>query len=258
MKMKKWQLALAAAAFSIAAGMGTLQAADEASSLDGDTVTYDMGTGVITAEGDVLMKRGSTSVAGKSASYNTKTQQGEVTGNVIAVRDTMRLTAAKIVLDSLDSIRALGGVSLTKEDLSLQAASLSLIGQDQYIAEGDVHGKKGDKTFIGPRAEYYQAQEYMLIPQGGTITTADGTFTANHMEGWLKEERYKGVGSAHIVSPPKSFEGGGDVVDYIAKDESGKGKCILDGNAWAYQGNNALKSNHLTVYLANTGDVAVE
>ena len=117
---------------------------------------------------------------------------------------------------------------------------------------------KADKTFTGARAEYTQSADYMLVADGGTVQTADGTFTADRMEGWLAEEHYRGTGNVHVVSLPRSFEGGGETVNYYANAEDGKGKCVLDGKAWAYQGNNMLKSNHLTVYLANTGDLAVE
>ena len=69
----------------------------EPASLDADTVEYDMGTGVITATDNVLMKRGTERIAGQKAVYNSKTQAGTVTGNVIAMKDDMRLTCNEIV-----------------------------------------------------------------------------------------------------------------------------------------------------------------
>ena len=84
---------------------------------------------------------------------------------------------------------------------------------------------------------------------GGTITTQDGTFTADYMEGWMNDEHCKGVGSAHVVSPPRQFEGGGDEAEYFGKES---GKLVLTGNAWAIQENNTLRSQRLTVYLNET------
>ena len=110
---KKGYAALAAAVLTAALNMGSLQAAEEAASLDGESVSYDMATGVITAEGDVLLKHGETRVAGAKASYNTKTQQGEITGGVVAVRDDMRLTANTVTLESADAIHATGGAAVT-------------------------------------------------------------------------------------------------------------------------------------------------
>lgn len=257
MKMKG-RAALAAAVLAAILNAGTLQAADEASSLEGDSVSYDMATGEITAEGGITLKSGTTTITGARASYNTKTQQGEITGGVVAVHDAMRLTAQTVTLESAAAIHATGGAEITKDDLRLTAEKLSVFDQDRYVAEGNVRAVKADKTFTGARAEFTQSTNYLLAASGGTVTAADGTFSANRMEGWLAEERYHGEGSVHVVSPPRSFEGGGDTVDYFAKAEDGKGKCVLDGNAWAYQGNNMLKSHHLTVYLANTGTLAVE
>ena len=258
MKMKhKLQAAICAACISAMLGMGTLYAADgtEASELDGDTVSYDMKTGVITAEGDVLMKRGTTRVAGAKATYNSKTQQGTVTGNVIAIKDNMRMTAQTVVMESQDLITASGGVTATKDDLNMQAATVVAEGQNHFIATGDVHGRQADKTFAGPKVDFHQDTNYVLIENGGTITSNDGTFTADHMEGWLTENHFKGIGNAHIVSPPRNFEGGGDVADYYGQAD---GKVTLDGNAWAVQENNTLKGNHLTVYLENNGSVKAE
>ena len=251
MRKRKGKAALVTAVLAAVLNMGTLQAADEPSSLEGASVSYDMATGEITAEGGITLKRGTATITGARASYNTKTQQGEITGGVIAVRDAMRLTAQTVTLESADAIHATGGAEITKDDLCLTAASLSVFDKDRYVAEGDVRAVKADKTFTGARAEFTQSANYMLVPAGGTMTTADGTFTADRMEGWLTEEHYRGTGNVHV-------EGGGDTVDYFAKAEDGKGKCVLDGNAWAYQGNNMLKSKHLTVYLANTGNLAVE
>lgn len=255
---KKGYAALAAAVLTAALNMGSLQAAEEPAALDGESVSYDMATGVITAEGGVVFRRGTASVTGERASYNTKTQQGEITGGVVAVDTAMRLTAESVTLVSADEVQATGGADVTKDDLHLTADRLFVFSKDRYVAEGNVYAEKADKTFTGARAEYTQSANYMLVSDGGTVRTADGTFSADRMEGWLSEEHYRGTGNVHVVSPPRSFEGGGDMVNYYANAADGKGKCVLEGNAWAYQGNNMLKSNHLTVYLANTGELGVE
>ena len=75
------------------------------------------------------------------------------------------------------------------------------------------------------------------------------------MEGWLKDNHFKGIGNAHIVSPPKSFEGGGDQAEYFGQEN---GKAVLTGNAWAIQENNTMKSQRLTVHLADDGQAKVE
>lgn len=200
----------------------------EPASLDADTVEYDMKTGIVTAEGNVLMKRGISRVAGARANYNTNTQEGMVEGNVIAVREDMRITCDKITTD----------------------------GPDHMLAIGNVHGTQQDKSFSGETVEYFPNQnEYVRIPTGGVVSSKDGTFTADFMEGWLGEEHYVGIGNAHLVSPPKDLEAAGDRVDYFGKTE---GKAILTGNAWAIQDNNMVRGNRLTIYLAQDGTTKVK
>lgn len=214
--------------FAAPAGQGSSAGSSEPASLDADMVEYDMKTGVVTAEGNVLMKRGISRVAGERANYNTNTQEGMVEGNVIAVREDMRITCHKITTD----------------------------GPDHMLALGNVHGTQQDKTFTGETVEYFPKEnEYVRIPTGGVITSNDGTFTADFMEGWLGEEHYVGIGNAHLVSPPNDLEAAGDRVDYFGKTE---GKAILTGNAWAIQDNNMVRGNRLTIYLAQDGKARVQ
>ena len=204
---------------------GVAFAADEPASLDADTVEYDMGTGIITAEGNVLMKRGIARVAGAKAVYNSKTQEGAVTGGVIAERGDMRLTCSEIVSD----------------------------GQEHMRATGNVQGTQQDKHFSGDQVDYYpQQNDYLLMETGGIVGNADGTFTAARLEGWLKEDRYVGTGAAHLVSPAKNMEVGGDVMEYHGD------VVTATGNAWAVQENNTLHSNKLTVRLAEGGQAEAQ
>jgi len=225
----KWQGKKVALATALAAAltMGTLYAAGAPASLDADTVEYDMQTGEITATGNVLMKQDGSRIAGAKATYNAKTQQGQVTGGVIAEKADMRLTCATLNVD----------------------------GNTHFIAEGDVQGTQGDRAFAGPLVDYETAQQYVTMAQGGTLTSSEGTFTADHLQGWLNDAHYIGTGNAHIVSPPRNLEAGGDQFDYYGQ---GEGKAILTGNAWAVQDNNTMHSQRLTIYLAQDGTAKVQ
>ena len=113
-----------------------------------------------------------------------------------------------------------------------------------------------NKTFDGDLVEYFPEQnQYVVIPGGGVVTSKDGTFTADHMEGWLGDEHYVGIGNAHLVSPPRDLEAWGDRVDYFGKEQ---GKAILTGHAWAIQENNTVRGNRLTIYLAKDGKAKVQ
>ncbi len=227
-KRKMLGRVIAMACLASITAAGTLYAADEPINMDADTVEYDMETGLVTAKGDVLMVQGALKVSGQEAQYNSKTQEGMVEGNVIAVQSdkNMRVTAHKVTSDV----------------------------QQHMVATGDVYGTMEDKTFSGPIVEYFQPQDYVLIKQGGTITSKDGVFTADEMEGYLAEEHLIGRGNAHVVSQPNDMEAGGDLLNYYGLDQ---GKAVLTGNAWAVQYNNTLKSNQLTIVLAKDGQAKV-
>jgi lipopolysaccharide export system protein LptA len=224
--MDKKLLGVFLAGCLLAAGplaVGYAEKNGEQASLDADTVEYDMTTGLVVATDNVLMKRGDAKVAGHKATYNTKTMDGLVEGNVIAVRKDMRVTC-----------------DILRSD-----------GQEHMQAIGHVHGTQQDKEFVGEQVDYYPRQnDYVLIENGGTISSKDGKFTADRMEGWLKDEHYIGTGNAHLVSPPKDLEAAGDRVDYFGKTEN---KVVLTGHAWAVQENNTMRGNVLTVYLAKDG-----
>lgn len=229
--MRKKQIALAAAfgctlllaGHALAAGAG-----NEPTELDADTVEYDMKTGVIQATDNVLMRQGDTRIAGQKAVYNAKTKQGTVTGGVIAVRGAMRMTCQEVISDGPEHMKAIGGV----------------------------HGTENDRSFTGEQVDYFpQQNDYVLMEQGGIVSNQDGTFTAARMEGWLKDDHYLGTGSAHLVSPARNMEAGGDRMEYFGQDQ---GRVVAEGNAWAVQDNNTMRSNRITIYLAKDGQATVQ
>ncbi|WP_028130350.1 LptA/OstA family protein [Selenomonas sp. AE3005] len=209
---------------TLALPLGQMSAANnEPAELDADVVEYDASTGLVTATGDVLFKQGTAKLSGAKATYNAKTQEGSVEGNVIAIRDDLRVTCAKVVTD----------------------------GQGRMTATGNVHGTHADKEFTGEQVDYYPNQnKYVKIPLGGTVTNKDGTFKADYMEGWLDDEHYIGRGNVYISSPVRMMEAGGDNADYQGKQN---GQVVLSGNAWATKENNRMRSKKLTLYLANDG-----
>ena len=223
---KRIKYALFAAVAASLMGTGTLYAANEPSELNADTVEYDVASGLATATGNVLLKQGNARATGLKATYNTKTQEAMLEGNVIAEREKLRITCNKVHSD----------------------------GKGHMQADGNVYGKQEDKTFIGEHVDYYpDDRKHVVIPLGGVVTSKDGTATADHMEGWMDDEYYIGTGNAHLVSPPRNLEAGGNRIDYYGKEQR---VAILTGNAWAYQNNNSMKGNRVTVYLADEGKAA--
>lgn len=203
------------------------------SEVNADTVDYDMNTGVVTATGNVLLKYGTGKATGGRAMYNTNTKESYLVGNVIVVREDLRVTCNSLTNDGYGHMQADGNVDVV-----------------QKIAPNEKYPNGDTRTFKGEHVDYYpDDKKHVVIPTGGIFTSeTDGTFTANYMEGWIDQQYFIGTGDVHIVSPPREVEAGGDRVDYYA---SQNGKAVLTGNAWAVQKNNTMRGNKLTVYLAD-------
>ena len=204
----------------------------EDSSLAADQVDYNTNDGIITAEGNVLLTYGTSTATGARAMYNANTQAAHLIGNVIVVRDGMKLTCEQLINDGYGHMQADGNIYI-----------------EQKI-EPTTDKPKGDfRTFQGEHVDYYPDERgHVVIPRGGIAKSYDGTFSADYMEGWLDDQYYVGEGNAHLVSPPKQLEAGGDRIDYYAAEN---GKAVLSGNAWAIQENNRLQGRRVTVYLAD-------
>lgn len=203
------------------------------SEVNADNVDYDMNSGVVTATGNVLLKHGADRATGERAMYNVNSQESYLVGNVIVVRNDLRVTCNSLNNDGNGHMQADGNVY-----------GVQTIAPNEKYPQGDT------RTFKGEHIDYYPDDKgHFVIQTGGVLTSkVEGNFTADFMEGWLDEEYYVGQGNVHIISPPKELEGGGDRIDYYAQEN---GKAVLTGNAWAVQKNNTLRGNRLTVYLAN-------
>ena len=210
-------------------------AADIPSEVNADSVDYDMKTGVVTASGNVLLKYGEDRATGGRAMYNTNTQEAYLVGDVIVNRGDLRITCDTLSNDGNGHMQADGNVH-----------GVQTVSPDAKNPHGDT------RTFTGDRVDYYpNEKKHVIIPGGGLVTTSDGRFTADQMEGWIDDEYYIGTGNVHIVNPPRDLEAGGDRIDYYAAEN---GKAILTGSAWANQKNNTMRGNRLTVYLNDDKD----
>lgn len=208
------------------------------SQLNADIVEYDMQSGVMTAAGNVLLRQGTARATGKRAMYNANTQEAYLLDDVIAIRDNVRITCDRLLSNGAGHMQADGNVY-----------GVQTIEPDANYPDGDT------RTFMGDHVDFYPNEKnHVVIPGGGLLTSSDGDFTADFMEGWLDDEYYFGTGNAHAISPPRDMEAGGDRMEYFGKDG---GKAVITGNAWAVQENNTMRGNRLTIYLADNKNLAV-
>lgn len=210
------------------------------SELNADVIEYDMTTGVVAAEGNVLLKHGPTRATGLHALFNVNTKEAQLIGDVIVVRDDMRITCNALASNGQGHMSADGNV----------VAIQSLLPTEKY-PNGD------QRTFTGDHIDYFpDDRKHVVIPNGGVAESkVEGTFTADQMEGWIDDEHYIGIGNAHLISTARNLEAGGDQVDYSGKEQ---GKAVLSGNAWAIQDNNTIRGNRMIVYLADDGNLRAE
>ena len=213
---------------------------NQPSEVNADAIEYDMNTGLVSAEGNVLLKHGTARATGLHALFNVNTKEAKLIGNVIVVRDDMRVTCNALQSNGQGHMFADGNV----------VAIQTILPDDKY-PDGE------QRTFTGEHIDYFpDDRKHVIIPNGGVAESkVEGTFTADKLEGWIDDEHYIGIGNVHLVSTARNMEAGGDQVDYSGKDE---GRAILSGNAWAYQDNNTIRGNRLTVYLADDGTLKAD
>ncbi|MBQ7453801.1 MAG: organic solvent tolerance protein OstA [Selenomonadaceae bacterium] len=210
------------------------------SEVNADVIEYDMNTGVVAAEGNILLKHGPTRATGLHALFNVNTKEAQLIGDVIVVREDMRITCNALASNGQGHMSADGNV----------VAIQTLLPNEKY-PDGD------QRTFSGDHIDYFpDDRKHVIIPNGGVAESkVEGTFTADQMEGWIDDEHYIGNGNAHLVNLTRNLEAGGDQVDYRGKED---GKAVLSGNAWAIQDNNPSRGNRMIVYLADDGNLKAE
>ena len=195
--------------------------------LNANTVEYNTQSGVVTANGNVVMTQDGARISGAYAVYNSKTSDGHVTGNVVADKGDMHMTSSEVFTQ----------------------------GQKMIIANGNVVAHQLDKTLTGTRVEYNSDTGYALMPNGGTIATADGTITGDKLEAYMNDNHFIASGDVHIVSQPRNIEAYSDNADYVS---SADGRAVLTGNAVAMQDNNTIRGDTLTLYLGDNGQAGVK
>ena len=191
------------------------------SEVTAETIEYDMNTKKVAAAGNVFIKRGTTDKSGKEV--------------------PSELNADAVEYDMEAGVMAAEGNVIATQTVAPYAK----------YPNGDT------RTFTSEHIDYFpDDKKHFIIPKGGVAKSeVEGTFTADQMEGWIDEEHYIGRGNAHMISPARNMEAGGDQVDYSGKEQ---GKAVLSGNAWAYQDNNRIRGNRLTVYMADDGQLKAE
>lgn len=218
--MKIFYTALMLAAVSLGA-MGTAMADD----ITADVLTYDGKTKVVSAKGNVVIhaNEGAT-ITGTNGEYHFEDRSAFLEGGVKYVKEQSTLTAEKMYLYKDRTARGIGSVDFV--DLS-----------EHRILRGD-------------DVMYNAATGFGKIEGNGYLETADGTLSAPHIEGNLKQIKVVATGGVDLTSTTNNAVGYGDQAVYTRSGRDGTdGKMVLSGNAWVEQNGNTFEGPELVLVM---------
>lgn len=221
------------AALCMAMTVPLYAAANKPVDITADTIEYDAKSGQTVANGNVKMTQEDAVITGTKATYNAKSNVGEIDG----------------------------GAHLVKGDLDMVCEKVTSLDQNHIVAFGDVVMKKAQNTLYGPKVDYFSDREYAIIESDARLVTPDGIITANQLESFMQENRAVATGNVQIHSDTKKLDATSDVANYYGA-EGEQGRIVLTGNAVAMQDGNTLRGNTLTLFLdskpRDTTDVKVQ
>ena len=194
----------------------------------------------------------SVSVTADKLEYNGKTQIAKETGNVVIVRDQATLTG-NVATYNLKTAEAdmEGNVTAQQPDMHMTSDKLHSTNRNYLIATGNVKGVYGDKKVNGDQVEYYLDQDHGIVTGHGYLEAQGSQMWADHIEGWFKEIRAIGTGNVHIESPTEELTAYGDKAVYTQTPGQNDGVIHLTGNVNATQNGNSLNGDNVDIRLAD-------
>ena len=209
-------VAMAALACTIA---GTAMADD----ISSDEITYNGSTQVVSAKGNVVIhaNQGAT-ITSSEGEYHFSDRSAFLKGGVQYVKEATTLTADTMYLYKDKTTRGVGHVNFHD-------------GAENRILRGDDVMYNSDTGFG-------------KIEGNGYLETPDGSLTAPHIEGNLKQVKIVATGGVNLNSTVNEATGYGDQAVYTRTGQNGAdGKLVLTGNAWVTQKGNSFNGPELVL-----------
>ncbi len=197
-------------------------------SISGDVIEYDFGTGQAVGTGKIVVTRtDGYTIHANSARYNTKTENGELTGNVVATNSKGSAVGRELYLRSGSLWQLRGNARITQDGNSLQAAGV----------------------------DYQQLEGIMNTVGAGKLTLKDGSvLTANGINYVEPTAIATATGNVQINSKVRKMTGSADKAIYKTKVDDGNIELI--GNARATQDGNTVRGNRLILRGTNKDRIA--
>lgn len=204
-------------------GIGADDAHTSSVSVTADTLVYDGKTQVATATGNVVIVRDQATMTGNKASYNLKTAEADMEGNVAVQQPDMQLNADKI----------------------------HSTNRNYIVASGSVRGVYNDKKVNGDQIEYYLDKDYGVVTGNGYLEAQGSQMWADHIDAWFKEIRAVGQGNVHIESPADNLTAYAAQAVYTQTPNVNDGVIHLTGDVHAEQKGNTLNGDNVVIRLAD-------
>lgn len=213
----------AAAALCIALGGAATVSADDISA---DVLTYNGGTKVATAKGNVVIHANEgAEMTGQEGEYHFEDRSAVLSG----------------------------GVHYQKGESTMTADTVSLSGDKTLTGNGNVVMYDGQekRTIKGDHVIYNPDTGYSKVAGNGFISTPDGSLSAPLIEGNAKEIRLIASGGVTFESQAHQLTGSGDQAVYTKSQDADDGKVVLTGHAEAEQNGNIFHGPELIFTLAD-------
>lgn len=204
-------------------GMGAEDTHTSSVSVTADTLVYDGKTQVATATGNVVIVRDQATMTGNQASYNLKTAEADMEGNV----------------------------AVQQLDMQLNADKVHSTNRNYIVATGSVRGVYNDKKVNGDQVEYYLDKDYGIVTGNGYLEAQGSQMWADHIDAWFKEVRAVGQGNVHIESPADNLTAYAKQAVYTQTPNVNDGVIHLTGDVHAAQKGNTLNGDNVVIRLAD-------
>lgn len=201
--------------------LATAYAASSPLSISADELVYNANTQLVEVSGHVLVKQNGNDVTAQTGTYNTKTQEAVLKGNV----------------------------QITGEEISGHAMQMDLYGNEKVVGIGNAYFKKGTQELQGDRVEYNTVTGYGNITGNGMIKNEDYQLEAPHINAWTKKIYAKGNGGVKLRSFTQNIYATGNEIEYFQTPEQNDGVAYIRGNAYVEQDGNKFTGKTLKVYM---------
>lgn len=186
-----------------------------------DQLTYDGVSGRADAKGSVVITKDDKTMTGSSGWYNTKQEEGFLTG----------------------------GVSMIGTNMSMAASEVHTLRNTQINAVGDVHLQKDDRQLYGDVVNYNTDTGYGEITGNGKLVMSDNTLTGHHITAYTNQISATAEGNVTLHSVSRNVNATADHAVYTQTPNQNDGVAYLRGNARAVQNGNVLEAPELKIEL---------